>query len=195
MANINLLPWREERRDEKKKEFFVWLIAAAALAALAVVGVNSYFSKQISDAKKDNQTLQAGIDELNKKAKILDDLKAEREALMKRMRVIQSLEGERPRIVHVFDQLVRILPEGVFLKDLQREGEKLVIKGTAETNNYVSNLMRKLKSSEWFVNPNLIEVKANPTFGEQANDFEMTVSLSKPKTDDESAKASENKNG
>ncbi|MGB2271503.1 MAG: PilN domain-containing protein, partial [Pseudomonadales bacterium] len=91
--------------------------------------------------------------------------------------IIQGLQGNRPVIVRIFDQFVRTLPDGVYYQRLQREDQTLTIDGTAESNNRVSNLMRRLDGSNWFADPNLTAVVANPAFGEQANNFSLAVTL------------------
>jgi type IV pilus assembly protein PilN len=180
MANINLLPWREERREELKKEFFVILAMVVAIAAVGIIAWHQAVSGQIAYQSSRNAYLQKQIGELDAQVEEIKELREKREQLIDRMRIIQELQGKRPEIVHVFDDLVRTVPDGVFYRDIQRTGGSLVIKGTAESNNRVSSLMRKLDASEWFSDPNLQGVKANPGFGEQANDFELTVKLATP---------------
>ncbi|MFM7785560.1 MAG: PilN domain-containing protein, partial [Gammaproteobacteria bacterium] len=114
-------------------------------------------------------------------------LQARRNQLIDRMKVIQDLQGTRPVIVRVFDEIVRTLPDGVYYKSIQSAGNKINIVGTAESNNRVSSLMRKLEASDWFANPILKGVKANPGFGEQGNDFELSIDVTMPGKTDESA--------
>lgn len=180
MANINLLPWREERREELKKEFFTILIGTILLAIGLVFVWHQYVTSQIDNQRSRNAYLTQQISELNSQVSEIKELKEKREQLVDRMRIIQELQGKRPEIVHVFDDLVRTIPDGVFYTDIERNGSSLVIKGTAESNNRVSSLMRKLDASDWFSGPNLQGVKANPSFGEQANDFVLTVKLATP---------------
>jgi type IV pilus assembly protein PilN len=96
------------------------------------------------------------------------------------MKVIGDLQGTRPLIVRIFDEIVRTLPDGVYFRGMERTGQQITIRGTAESNNRVSSLMRRLDASEWFSEPTLKGVKANPGFGEQANDFDLTVKVSMP---------------
>jgi type IV pilus assembly protein PilN len=180
MANINLLPWREERREELKKEFLV-VLAAVVVFAIALVFVwHTAIDSAIASQSARNDYLQKNIDELSEQVKEIQELKKQREQLIERMRIIQELQGTRPEIVHVFDELVRTIPDGVYYTSIERKGASVSIKGTAESNNRVSSLMRRLDASEWFADPNLISVKANPEFGEQANDFLLTVTLATP---------------
>jgi type IV pilus assembly protein PilN len=111
------------------------------------------------------------------KIKEIEDLKKQKSALVDRMSVIQSLQGDRPEIVHIFDEIVRALPDGVFFNEVTRTGSLLTFKGTAESNNRVSSLMRQLDSSKWMSSPNLKSVTKKPDFGPQGNSFELTVSI------------------
>lgn len=180
MANINLLPWREERREELKKEFFAILIAVVLFAILLIFGWHQLISSQIDNQRSRNAYLNQQITELNSQVSEIKQLREKREQLIDRMRIIQELQGKRPEIVHVFDDLVRTIPDGVFYTSIERSGNSLSIKGTAESNNRVSSLMRRLDASDWFSGPNLQGVKANPSFGDQANDFTLTVKLATP---------------
>lgn len=195
MPNINLLPWREERREELRKEFLVTLgvVALAGILILALVwwGIDAAIDYQ----RARNGFIQTHINELNQQVKEISSLKKRRQELLDRMRVIQDLQGNRPVIVRVFDELVRVVPDGVYFTEIKRSGNTLRITGTAESNNRVSSLMRNLDSSEWFKSPNLTQVKANPSFGEQANDFTMSVQLQLPGSDKDDSDAAGGKRG
>lgn len=187
MAQINLLPWREERREEQKREF----LAIAGLFAVVAAGVvflwYSVMSAAIDTQNDRNGYLQKRINELNAQVREINDMKKQKKQLIARMEVIQSLQGNRPEIVHIFDELVRTLPDGVFYNSIVRKGGTISLKGTAESNNRVSSLMRQLDASEWFSDPNLRMVNANRSFGDQANDFEMTVKLTSPNKKEDTA--------
>jgi type IV pilus assembly protein PilN len=180
MAKINLLPWREQRRTQLRKEFFVVLGVVAGLAAFAVVAAHIFVSGLIDQQTARNAYLQQNIAELDKQVGEIRELQARRNQLLDRMKVIQDLQGTRPVIVRIFDEIVRTLPDGVYYRSLQSSSNTITIQGTAESNNRVSSLMRKLEASDWFSNPILKSVKANPSFGDQANDFEMTVTVTMP---------------
>jgi type IV pilus assembly protein PilN len=187
MPNINLLPWREERRKALKQEFFA-LLGAVALAALLCVGLAWLLMNLSIDNQRDrNVFLQKHISDLELQVKEIKELKARRAELLERMKIIQNLQGNRPVITRVFSELVTSLPEGVYFTNLALKGNQLSIEGTAESNNRVSSLMRKLDQSEWFENPNLTQVKANPGYGEQASDFTMSVKLVLPGAEEEEA--------
>ena len=180
MANINLLPWREQRREQQRKEFFVILGTIAGLGLLAVLFAHVAINGQIDGQGDRNSYLQTNIAELDKQVVEIRELQTRRNQLIDRMQVIQNLQGTRPLIVLIFDELVRTLPDGVYFRSLQRKDSTITIAGTAETNNRVSSLMRQLEKSEWFANPILKGVRANPEFGDQANDFDMTVTVTTP---------------
>lgn len=183
MATVNLLPWREERREELKKEFGIITAFVAAVAVLIVFLWQSVLSGAVDQQNSRNSFLQVRIDELSEQVKEIAELKKQKKALVERMDVIQSLQGNRPEIVHIFDQIVRTLPDGVFYNEIKRQGKTLTLKGTAESNNRISSLMRQLDASEWFENPNLQKVEANRAFGDQGSNFEMVVSLTAPSSD------------
>lgn len=182
MATINLLPWREQRREELKKEYFIILGLFAAVAIITVFGWQFLLSSDITYQQDRNRFLEQRITELQEQVKEIQTLKEKKQALIERMKVIQALQGDRPAIVHIFDETVRTLPDGVFFTFMQRNGNTLHIKGTAESNNRVSSLMRSLDASEWFANPNLQVVVANKALGESANNFEMQVTITQPAT-------------
>lgn len=180
MAKINLLPWREERRQALKKEFLSVLALVLLLAAAAIMAVNMFFAGKITAQENRNQHLQTNIAELDRQVKEIQDINKKREELLTRMEVIQNLQGNRPVIVRVFDELVRTLPDGVYFTDLDLKGNNLSIKGVAESNNRISSLMRRADGSEWFGEPNLTAVTGDKELGEQASKFSMSSVVTKP---------------
>jgi type IV pilus assembly protein PilN len=187
MAQINLLPWREERRQDLKKEFLITIGLVLALGVGLVVLADRVVNGQIQHQNARNQYLTDNIKVLDQQVAEIRELQNKRNQLLDRMRVIQELQGNRPIIVRVLDQLVRTVPDGVFYTSLQTKGKTITINGVAESNNRVSSLMRRLDASEWLANPNLDAVRAAPTYGDQANTFRLTVQIEAP--------ASENKLG
>jgi type IV pilus assembly protein PilN len=180
MANINLLPWREERRQEQKQEFLVVLAGVAIIGAALVFLADAMVGGSISDQQSRNNYLQAQIKELSLQVNEIKELENKKQELLDRMTVIQELQGNRPIIVRIFDELVKTLPDGVFYRELNRVGNRVEIKGIAESNNRISSLMRKLDSSDWFAEPNLTSVEAQPDFGEQASEFGLSFNISTP---------------
>ena len=155
MANINLLPWRDERRAELKKEFLVILGVVVAFGAATVFLIDIYFSGRIQTQNDRNSYLSKNIGELNKQVEAIRELQKKRTQLLDRMKVIQELQGNRPIIVRILDQLVRTVPDGVFYNSLTSNAGKITIVGVAESNNRVSSLMRQLDASDWLASPNL----------------------------------------
>ncbi|TGD73060.1 pilus assembly protein PilN [Mangrovimicrobium sediminis] len=185
MAQINLLPWREERRQELKRQFLVVLVMVALLGAGLVLLGDRVVNGQINYQKSRNSYLSDNISELDKQVKEIKQLQRRREQLIERMRVIQELQGNRPIIVRIMDQVVRTVPDGVFYKSVKSKGQKISIDGIAESNNRVSSLMRRLDASDWLGSPNLDKVTAAPNYGDQATTFNLTVKIELPKSEKE----------
>ena len=185
MANINLLPWREERRQLIKKQFLIILGASVAIAALLIMLTMSIFNSAISSQEGRNQYLQSHIKRINKEVAEIRDLELRRQQLLDRMNIIQNLQGTRPLIVRVFDEMVRTLPDGLFFTSVVRSGNRIDVEGIAESNNRVSSLMRKLDASSWFSEPNLTAVKAAEEYGDQASNFKLSFRISAPSPEKE----------
>lgn len=181
MARINLLPWREQRREERKQRFLVALGAVLVGAAALVFAGDQYLNGAIAQQNVRNEFVRKEIAVLDARIKEISELKQRRQQLLERMKTIQDLQGNRPIIGRVFDQLVRTLPDGVHFTELKMTGKNIAIKGAAESNNRVSALMRNLDGSEWLTAPNLTEVKA-VTAGtvDQANVFQLSVLQTQP---------------
>lgn len=185
MAQINLLPWREARRQELKKDFLTTTALMVALGIGLLMLGDRVVNAQIDNQKSRNAYLTENIKELDKMVAEIRELQKRRNQLIDRMRVIQELQGNRPIIVRVLDQIVRTVPDGVFYSSLSTKGKTISVSGVAESNNRVSSLMRRLDASDWLANPNLDKVKAAPNFGDQANTFNLTVKVQAPSAEDE----------
>ena len=181
MATINLLPWRDQYRQDKKNEYLGVLAVVGVVALLAGYIWVSSVQGDIANQQDRNSILTAEIKILEKKVVEIRDLKKRREALLSRMKVIQDLQGTRPIIVRHFDELVRSVPDGVHLESLSRKGTTISIKGLAESNMRVSSFMRNLDESDWFAAPNLKGVSASQTDDSYNNSFELIVKTSAPK--------------
>lgn len=186
MANINLLPWRQELRKQRQQEFVAILMGIAMVAVAIVLFGHMVLSKEVSDQEERNQYIKAEIGKLDGQIKEIDELQDRREELLARMKVIQDLQGRRPVVVRVFDEFVRVIPDGVYLTSLERKGESFSMTGIAESPNQVSSLMRNLDASPWFKNPQLSTVAADASSARAAkkddekqpgNKFSMTVQL------------------
>ncbi|GAB2890464.1 PilN domain-containing protein [Microbulbifer echini] len=185
MAKINLLPWRQEYRAQKQKEFQQVLALVVIAAAASVFLWMKTVDGQVALQDERNQILQVKINALNKQVREIQDLKMRRQELIDRMRVIQELQGNRPLAVRYFDELVQATPEGLWLTTLERKGNNLSVSGIAESNNRVSSFMRNLDQSDWYESPNLNDVTASPAFGEQASAFQLSVNMSGRKSNNE----------
>ena len=159
MAKINLLPWREERRKELLNEFLVMLGLVALFAALTVGIVHFYHSQLIERQNTRIGYIDKRIKEVDKKITEIKELEKQKESLLSRMRAIESLQRDRPLIVHLFDELVRSVPEGMSILALKQEGLKITITGEAQSNARVSSFMRKIEQSEWLKDPKLKIIK------------------------------------
>ena len=182
---INLLPWREEVREEKKKEFLKITIAILVLAGALVGGVDRYFNRAIDHQTLRNAFLQVEIQILEERIEDIRLLQQKRNELLSRMKVIQELQGNRPIIVRVFDELARQLSPRVFFRSLNVQAQNLSIQGVAESNNRISNQLRNFTESAWFEKPNVTAIKADPKYGPQASQFRLTVAQTTPKKNEE----------
>ncbi len=184
MIRINLLPHREEARKTRRQQFYLMLGAVTALAALVVfLGytiINGYISSQ-NDA---NDFLKREIAVLDKQIDQIKRLKEQTQALLSRKQIIEDLQRDRGETVYLLTELVKQVPEGVYLKSLKQDGAKVNITGYAQSNARVSALMRNLEASPWLENPQLIEVKAVVLNGRRSNEFAMNFMLTRAKPDD-----------
>nr|MBP8770475.1 PilN domain-containing protein [Thiopseudomonas sp.] len=160
MARINLLPWREQLREERKQRFLVTLVGVLIVAGGIVFLADQYLNATITQQNARNDFIRNEISALDSRIKEISELKTRRQQLVERMKIIQDLQGNRPIAARVFDQLVRTLPDGVYFADVKMTGKSISIEGAAESNNLVSSLMRNQDSSDWLTAPNLTEVKA-----------------------------------
>ncbi|TPG77469.1 PilN domain-containing protein [Pseudomonas arsenicoxydans] len=181
MARINLLPWREELREERRKRFLLALIGVVLCSVGGVLVADQLISGAIDRQAARNAYIGKQIAVVDERIAQISDLKARRQQLVERMRIIQDLQGNRSISGRIFDQLARSLPDGVYFTEVKMVGKTLSITGAAESNNRVSDLMRNLDASDWFDAPSLTEVKAT-TAGQldQANVFQLTVRQTQP---------------
>ncbi len=159
MAQINLLPWRETLRKEKQREFISITVFAAALTAVIVGFVHIHMSGAIEYQERRNKYLENEIKILDGKIKEIKQLESTKKALLERMNVIQNLQAKRPGIVHLFDEFVHTLPEGLYLTNVTQKGDRLNIKGKAESNARISAYMRNIDASDWLKKATLKEIR------------------------------------
>ena len=175
MANINLLPWREAQRRERNRATGLLCLAMIAGACLIVLSGKMIMDARIDHQKARNTFIDKEIKALSKVIKEIEGLKDRRDDLVARMQVIQGLQSNRSQIVHVFDDLVTKLPEGVYFDTVSKTGRNFQIGGKAQSNNRVSTLMRSLDSSNWFDNPSLKVVDVVDQNGVLVSKFNMQV--------------------
>lgn len=174
-TRINLLPWREIRRQEQDRQLLSASIGAWLLTGLIVFYGWYYVNGLIEHQNKRNDYLKSEIAQLDKKIEEINKLKERKQALIARMEIIQQLQQDRTQIVHVFDDLVRKLPKGVYLTGLAKKNKQITLKGTAQSNARVSHLMNNLDSSDWFTNPNLDIVNAQDQGGSRVSQFTVRI--------------------
>jgi len=155
MPRINLLPWREAERKRKRQEFYLSLGAAVATAALVTLLGRWQMNASIAHQQDRNKVLEDEIAQLDKQIEEINGLDAQKRRLLARMEIIETLQRSRPEIVHVFDELVRVLPEGVYLTFLKQSGNRFEIRGIAQSSTRVSTFMRNIDASEWLADPSL----------------------------------------
>lgn len=188
MAKINLRPWREELRAEKQQQFVVMLVGALIVAGGLAFLWKSDMDSRIAYQESRNSYIQTATKKLDSQIKEIEDLKRKRDELLARMRVIQDLQGKRPIIVRVFDELVRTLPDGLYYTSLKKSGDRLDIVGMAESNSRISTLMRHFENSDWFTDPNLTNVSSADSRRAGYSQFNLSVKQKTPEPEAEKAK-------
>jgi type IV pilus assembly protein PilN len=160
MAKINLLPWRAERRAQRQTEFYAMLGLAAAAGVLLSFAIWFHYSQQISGQNVRNQYLQAEIAKVEEQIVQIEALDKQKDRLLARKKVIEQLQANRSQMVHLFDSLVRTIPDGVALASIKQEGDILTLEGRSQSNARVSSYMRNLEGSGWMTNPDLSIIEA-----------------------------------
>jgi type IV pilus assembly protein PilN len=177
MPRINLLPWREERRKRRQKNFNAALAGAAILAIVVVGYWHHAMSQHIDYQHRRNQYLKTEISHLDKRIASIKTLKKQRKALVSRMKVIEKLQQSRPLAVHVFDQLIKTLPDGVYLTRVSEKGDTLNIKGDARSSARISTYMRNIANSDWLDHPNLTVIKDASKGGTHKKQFRLSAEI------------------
>jgi len=181
MATINLRPWREELRQEKQKEYIRVLALVFMAAGLIWWTVKGYYDGAISAQEYRNEYIKKQTASLESKIKEIQELRNKRQELLDRMRLIQDLQGNRPVIVRVFDELARVTPEELFFTSITSKGNQFTLRGKASGNDQISQLMRNFDQSPWFANPNLLGVSSAEG---GYNSFDMLVTQSTPASEE-----------
>jgi len=185
MAKINLLPWRAELRKERQKEFAI-MMGISAVLALAIWGiVHFYYVQKIDIQKNHNKYLEEQIVLLDKKITEIQQLEAEKQRLLNKMRAIEQLQANRPLIVRFFDEIVAVLPDGMSLNKLDQKGNAITVNGIAQSNARVSTFMRNIENSQWVTNPKLNVIQAKDDKGQNISQFTLQFQQVLPKTEEE----------
>lgn len=172
---INLLDWRQARRDRRKKQFFALLGLGVAGAVLIGLTGMMLASGAVDQQKARNQYLKREIAEIDRKIREIEDLERTKANLLARMRVIEELQGSRAATVHFFDEIVNTLPEGINLTFVKQQGGNVTIEGVAESNSRVSTYMKNLDASPWFDDPRLVIIKSSEGNGRRQSQFTLQV--------------------
>jgi type IV pilus assembly protein PilN len=180
MPRINLLPHREQERKRRRREFGGFAVAALIAGAVVAGGTKLVYTTWIAEQNDKNNLLKKEIVKLDAAIADIQDLENRKQRLVARMEIIDKLQRKRPEIVHQFDELVRTVPDGVYLTSIKQSGNKLELKGVAQSSTRVSTLMRNIDSSVWMDNPELQVVetaKDSPTGGSNFTVFANTVGV------------------
>ena len=188
-VRINLLPHREERRMRGRQHFAVLAGLTAALG-IAIVGAGYlYVAGQISTQQERNAFLKSEIAKLDKEIAEIKKLKDEIAALLARKQIIETLQADRAQTVHLLDQLVRQMPEGVYLRSVRQRGLGVNLVGYAQSNARVSTLMRNIESSPWLASPKLVEIKASTVNKKRLSEFNLNLVVKRVQLKDASKDA------
>lgn len=168
MARINLLPWRDELRSKQQKNFFIASGVAVGIMCCVIYAGQWFLQELIDFQNSRNAFLETQLVVLDKKLKSIRDLDEQKSSMISRMEIITQLQASRPEVVHLFDELVRTMPEGVYYREITQTGKSVSIAGTAQSNAFVSKLIRNLNASEWLGGADLEEIVSQ---GQVGNDL------------------------
>jgi type IV pilus assembly protein PilN len=184
MPRINLLPWREQQRKERKLQFFIALAVAAGAAAFTTFGGYLLSDSMIDSQEARNNHLRAEIKVLDKQIEQINDLEQQKQNFISRMQIIDKLQRSRPEVVHLFDELVKTLPDGVYLTHVTQNDLRLKIEGVAQSSTRVSTFMRNIAASQWLQDPEL-EVVETSKDNPQGSTFVLDATEINPAGDDD----------
>lgn len=181
MIPINLLPHRAERRRAQQRQFLAMAGIAAGVGIALVILIHGLLAQRIDNQERRNRFLNDRIAELDKQIDEIQKLKEQTQAMLARKKVVESLQSNRTEAVRLLDQLVRQLPDGLYLKAVKQTGDQVNITGFATSNARVSTLMRNFEASPWLEAPTLVEIKAAKVGGSTVNEFNLNVKVTRPK--------------
>lgn len=179
MIRINLLPHREEKRRTRQIQFFVLSTASLLLGVLIWGLVHVAIATQISYQERRNEYLKQETRILDKQIDEIRKLREQTKSLLERKDAVEKLQSDRARVVHLLDQMLRILPEGVYIKAIRQSGDAINLVGYAQSNARISTLMRAVEDSAWLETPNLVEIHASSANGARVSEFTLTFNLTK----------------
>lgn len=179
MIRINLLPHREEKRRARQMQFFALSIASLSLGVLVWGLVHAAISTRISYQERRNDYLKQETLILDKQIAEIRKLKEQTKSLLERKDAVEKLQSDRSNVVHLMDQMLKILPEGVYLKSIKQSGDAINLVGYAQSNARVSTLMRAIEDSAWLESPSLVEIHSVTANGARTNEFTLTFNLTK----------------
>ena len=188
MAKINLLPWRDELRAQRQREFYVMLAGAAVAAVFAVFVWWYWMGMRLDNQDARNAYLKDQIHQLDGKLTEIKQLESTKSKLLARKEIIEKLQASRSQMVHLFDELVKTIPDGVRLMSMKQNGDTLTLDGVAQSNASVATYMRNLEASPWITHPDLAKTEAKKNDKRERFDFGLSVKLTNP---DEKAKEQE----
>ena len=189
MIPINLLPHRAERRKAQQRQFLALAGAAAAIGIGVVILVHGFLAQRIDTQASRNRYLEGQIALLEKQIDEIKKLKEQTQAMLSRKKVVESLQANRTEAVRLLDQLVRQLPDGLYLKAIKQTGDIVNVIGYATSNARVSTLMRNFEASPWLEDPKLVEIKAVKLGNATLNEFNLNVKVSRPKEESDQVPA------
>ena len=187
MAKVNLLPWRAERRKQREREFYMQLGAAFVAAVVVILLWSFWMGARIDNQNDRNDYLQGEIKQLDVRIATIKDLEKVREHLLARKKIIEQLQADRSQMVHLFDELVKTIPASARLKGLEQTGQSMKLDGVAQSNASVAEYMRNIQASPWMGHADLRKTEKVAESSRMPYHFGLTVSLSKPKTDEVAA--------
>ncbi|MFP3872947.1 MAG: PilN domain-containing protein [Thiohalophilus sp.] len=183
MAHINLLPWREELRREKQRQFLTVLVLSVILMGMIILVVHLRMAAMIDHQESRNRYLQNEISKVEKQIKEIEQIEQDKERLLARMEVIQQLQRNRPEVVRLFDEILHITPDGVHLESMKQSENKLVLNGVAQSNARVSAFMRNIESSNWLKDPRLEVIQKKGKGDEQDSSRSFVLHMSQVSMD------------
>lgn len=180
MIRVNLLPHRQEKRTQRKRQMAVGAIFAAGIGLVVALLGHTYFAGRVDTQRTRNAYLTEETKKLDEQIEKIKAIKEQTQDLLARKQVVESLQTNRSESVHLFDQLVRLLPEGLWIKSVKQTGQVVNVIGYAQTNGRISTLMRNFDASQWLAKPELVEIKAATVNNNPISEFSLNVRIKRP---------------